>query len=231
MIGMPIIAALFVLLFLALIFGPQLYVRSLLSKHQQERPDIPGTGAELARHLLDMAQLRHVKVELTAAGDHYDPDSETVRLSLPHHDGRSVAAVAVAAHEVGHALQHAHGMGLFHWRTTATRQFMVVERVAQVLFFLIPVVAIITKSPALAALQLGVVVLMLFGRVLIHLMTLPVELDASFKRALPIIEAGGYLAPADLPAAQSVLKAAAWTYVAAALVSLLDVTRLIRILR
>jgi uncharacterized protein len=102
-----------VIVLVALIFVPQWWVKHVLRENQRERDDLGGTGAELARLLLDKAGLGHVKVELTEAGDHYDPTDETVRLSLPHHDGKSIAALSVAAHEVGHALQHAHGDRIF----------------------------------------------------------------------------------------------------------------------
>jgi len=83
----------------------------------------------------------------------------------------------------------------------------------------------------LILLQIGVVVALLGSRVLIHILTLPVEMDASFNRALPILEKGGYLEQRDLPGARSVLRAAAYTYIASALVALLDVARLLRVLR
>ncbi len=220
-----------VLLILALIFLPQLWIQSVLRKHQVERPDLGGTGAELARELLDRADLRHVKVELTDAGDHYDPTDETVRLSLPHHDGKSVAALAVAAHEVSHALQHANGDRVFQLRQSMAPSIMWIERGAQVLFFTIPLLGVLARSPALIALQIALVVLLLGSRLVMHLVTLPVEVDASFRRALPILQAGRYLPEGDLAAARSVLRAAALTYVAAALISLIDVTRLIRVLR
>src|SRR5919107_2355934 len=105
---MPILVALGAILLAAIIFGPQLWVRHALRRHAVERSDFPGTGGELARHLLDLADLRHVKVEL-APGDHYDPVDKAVRLAPGNHDGRSVTAVAVAAHEVSHALQDAEG--------------------------------------------------------------------------------------------------------------------------
>ena len=100
---MPILIALGGLLLLALVFGPQLLVKRVLRQHGADRPDLPGTGAELARHLLDEANLQSVTVEKTDLGDHYDPDAHAVRLLPQHHDGRSVAAVAVAAHEIGRA--------------------------------------------------------------------------------------------------------------------------------
>ena len=94
---MPILLSLAGLLFLALIFGPQLWIRRVMTQHGAERPDLPGTGGELARHLLDEADLRGVKVELTGDGDHYDPDARAVRLTPQHHDGRSVAALTYVA--------------------------------------------------------------------------------------------------------------------------------------
>src|SRR5215831_11195209 len=110
---MPIILGLASLILLAALLGPQWWVRHVLARHGGERSDLPGTGGELARHLLDEAGLRGVKVELTGNGDHYDPVERAVRLLPQHHDGRSVAAVAVAAHEVSHAVQHARGEPAF----------------------------------------------------------------------------------------------------------------------
>src|SRR5882757_11433302 len=106
---MPVLLAVGALLVLAIVFGPQLWIRRVLARHGGERPDFPGTGAELARHLLDAAGLQSVPVEETDKGDHYDPQARAVRLLPRHHDGRSVAAVAIAAHEVSHAVQHARG--------------------------------------------------------------------------------------------------------------------------
>src|SRR5258708_19878168 len=103
---MPILLAAGALLVLAVVFGPQLWIRRVLAQHGGERPDFPGTGAELARHLLDEAGLQAVAVEETDKGDHYDPEARTVRLLPQHHDGRSVAAVGVAAPEGSHPGQH-----------------------------------------------------------------------------------------------------------------------------
>ncbi len=220
-----------VVFLVGLIVLPQWWIRRVLARNQVERPDLGGTGAELARLLLDKAELRHVKVELTEGGDHYDPGDEVVRLSLPHHDGRSVAALAVAAHEVGHALQHAHGDRIFALRGQLAPGIVWFERLAQVIFFSIPLLGAVARSPVLVGLQIALVVALLASRLVVHLVTLPVEMDASFKRALPILEAGRFVPDADLPAARQVLRAAALTYVAAALLSLVDVTRLIRVLR
>jgi Zn-dependent membrane protease YugP len=91
---------------IALIFGPQFWIKWVMEKHGQEQPEFPGTGGELARHLLDRAGLADIRLERIVGGDHYSPEEKVVRLSARNFDGKSVTAVAVAAHEVGHALQH-----------------------------------------------------------------------------------------------------------------------------
>src|SRR4051812_4876673 len=125
---MSVILALAGVLLIALIFGPQLWIRHVLARHGIDRPDLPGTGAELARHLLDAADLQSVSVEQTDKGDHYDPEARAVRLLPQHHDGRSVTAVAVAAHEVSHAVQHARGEPAFARRFGLVRRLVWVER-------------------------------------------------------------------------------------------------------
>jgi Zn-dependent membrane protease YugP len=227
---MPFIAAFAVILLLGLVFGPSLWVKHIFKKHGVERPDLPGTGSELARHLLDEAKLPDVKVETTADGDHYDPGARVVRLSPEHHDGRSIAAVAVAAHEVSHAVQHARGEPAFARRIELVRNLNWVERLATGVILLAPVGFIFLKSPILFAVHaLAAIALMGIG-VVVHFVTLPVEFDASFGKALPVLEQGRYLSNNDMPAARTVLKAAAYTYVAAALATLLNIVRWFRFL-
>jgi Zn-dependent membrane protease YugP len=228
---MPILLAIAGLLFLALLFGPQLWVKRAIARHGVERPDLPGTGAELARHLLDEADLAAVPVELTGDGDHYDPETRAVRLTPAHYDGRSVAAAAVAAHEVSHAVQHARGEKAFARRLALVKNLLWVERAASVIMLATPLVFVAFKSPALAILQVGAGLALLAIRIVVHLTTLPVEFDASFGKALPVLTRGRYLSAGDLPAARSVLTAAAFTYVAAALAALIDVARWVRVLR
>jgi uncharacterized protein len=228
---MPIILAVASLILLAAVFGPQWWVRHVLARHGTDRPDLPGTGGELARHLLDQAGLQTVAVEVTDLGDHYDPEAPAVRLLPQHHDGRSIAAAAVAAHEVSHALQHARAERSFALRFALVKRIAWIDRIAGVVLLLAPVVFVIVKAPILLALQLFAGVLLLAIRVVVHVATLPVEFDASFGKALPTLEQGGYLSRSDLPAARSVLRAAAWTYVAAALATLLDVVRWFKLLR
>lgn len=218
-------------LLLALVFGPTLWIKWVLDRHGRERPDFPGTGGELARHLLDEADLQAVTVETTDAGDHYDPESRAVRLLPQHHDGRSVAAVAIAAHEVSHAVQHARGEKPFLARLMLAKNVIWIDRLATIVLLLAPVVFMVLHIPALFMLQIFGGILLLGIHVVIHLVTLPVEFDASFGKALPVLARGQYLPPDDIPAARHVLTAAAWTYVAAALATLLNVLRWFRVFR
>jgi Zn-dependent membrane protease YugP len=192
---------------------------------------LPGTGAELARHLLDEAGLQAVTVEVTDHGDHYDPEHHAVRLLAQHHDGRSIAAVAVAAHEVSHAVQHARGERAFTLRFDLVKNLGWIDKVAGGIMLFAPIVFIVVKAPILFALQMIAGVLLLAIHVIVHIVTLPVEFDASFGKALPALKRGRYLSASDLPAARSVLQAAAWTYVAAALATLLNIARWFRIFR
>ena len=219
------------ILLIALIFGPQWWVRSAMRRHAGERADIPGTGAELAEHLLARANIDNVGVEVTDSGDHYDPDDRRVRLSPQHFHGRSITAVAIAAHEVSHAIQHARGEPAFTRRMVLVKNLIWVDRLAFVVLLLAPVLFVFVHAPLLVAFQIALSILFLSIHVLVHAATLPVELDASFSKALPILDAGRYLDKSHIPAARTVLRAAAMTYVAAALVTLLNVARLARMIR
>ncbi len=219
------------LIFLGLMFLPQVWVRSAIARHAKPRDDFPGTGGELARHLLDEAGLQSVAVEMTDAGDHYDPRDKTVRLSQANHEGRSISAVAIAAHEVGHAMQDADGYKPLRMRTRYAGVVAKIERFGGMVMLATPLIAVITRAPSIIVLELALGLTILFSTVAFHLITLPVELDASFGRALPILKSGKYLDNKDLPAASHVLKAAAFTYVSVALVSLLNIARWLRILR
>ncbi len=216
---------------LALVFGPSIWAKAVLAHYSADRSDFPGTGGELARHLLDETGLDEVKVEVTDRGDHYDPEARAVRLSRDNHDGRSVTAVAVAAHEVGHALQHRDGDAALMRRTQLVKSTAAFQRIGSIIVFGSAIVGLVVRIPGLMLLGLVAGVLTMAVSVVIHIVTLPVEYDASFRRALPILDQGGYLPPEDMPAARRILRACALTYVAASLASLLNLWRWIRFIR
>ncbi|MER2534823.1 MAG: zinc metallopeptidase [Rhizobiaceae bacterium] len=215
---------------LAIVVLPQLWVRHTIRRHQLDRPDLDGTGGELARHLLNRFDLHHVKVEITDAGDHYDPGAKAVRLTAKHHDGRSLSAVAIAAHEVGHALQDARGDRMLALRQRLVAFARTTDIIAGVFFLASPVLFGLARTPLALIGMIALGIAFLAVRVVVDLVTLPVETDASFRTALPILEHGRYLQPSDMPAVKSVLRAAAFTYLAGALISLVNLGRWIRLL-
>jgi uncharacterized protein len=214
---------------IGLIFGPQIWIRSTMARHAKERADFPGTGGELARHLLDEAGLTTVKVEAIDGGDHYSPVDKAVRLSRSNFSGRSLTAIAVAAHEAAHALQDKDGYAPLRLRQAFVGYGIVIERVGSALLLATPVIFALTRSPLVLAFELVAGLGILASTVVLHVLTLPTEFDASFKRALPVLT--HYVHPEDMKGARQVLRAAAFTYVASALMGLIDVARWIRILR
>lgn len=224
-----------IIVILGLVFAlavlPQMWVRGVLKRHSVERPDFAGTGGEFARHVLDGMKLTNVKVEETTLGDHYDPEAKVVRLSPQHFGGRSLSAIVVAAHEIGHAMQDATGYGPLAARTKMAKQAHNIERVGMVVMLATPLVVLVFKSPYVIILELFLGMIILASTVVMHATTLPVEFDASFRCALPVLKAGNYVGDRDMKAAREILRAAAFTYVAAAAMSLLDVMRWLRLLR
>ncbi|MGK2926758.1 MAG: zinc metallopeptidase [Lysobacterales bacterium] len=215
----------------ALVLGPGFWVKRVLARYSQPADRYGHSGAETARRLLDALDLRDVAVEISESGDHYDPTARAVRLGAANYQGRSLTAVTVAAHEVGHALQHAEGYAPLMWRTRMVQWVAPVEKTGAVLMMLTPVIIGVTRLPMAGMLVLLGGLMTLGSTVVIHLLTLPTEFDASFGRALPLLKKQDVLYPADERHARRLLKAAAMTYVAASLMSLLNVARWIAILR
>lgn len=211
-----------------LIFLPQFWVKRVLHKHSNDRPDFPGTGGEFAQHLIKQQGLE-VKLETTEHGDHYDPISKTVRLSSDNFNGKSLTAVATAAHEVGHAIQHQQGMALLLLRTPLAKFAFYIEKLAQIALLSTPV--FLSFLPIVGKISIMVAVVGMLASTLVHFVTLPVEFNASFSKALPILKNGQYLQTKDYQNARKILLACALTYVSAALASLLNIWRWLRFIR
>lgn len=211
--------------------GPQLWTRRVFAKHSTPRPDYPGTGGELARHLLNRFEMQHITVEPTETGDHYDPVSKTVRLTPAIFDGKSLTAITIAAHEVGHAIQDHLGYQPLTERTKLVKVAQGAEKMGAILMMGIPVAAAVARTPVASVVVMMAGMATMGVATLVHLVTLPVEWDASFRRALPLLRQGNYLSPDDERGARSILTAAALTYVAASLASLLNLWRWIGFLR
>ena len=202
------------------------WAQYILKRHSNPRSDFPGTGGEFARHILDLSELKELPVEVSSVGDHYDPIEKKVRLEEENYKGSSLTAVVVAAHEVGHALQDRDNYKPLRVRTQLAQVGVYGEIVAKTILYSTPVLTYL--SPRLALISIGIFIALMAFRVLLHLITLPVEFDASFNRALPILDAGNFIPKSDLPAARSILTACALTYVAATLFSIIDIIRWFR---
>jgi len=229
---MPIIIILLILLILGILYLPNVWAQRTFKRYATPREDFPGNGAELARHLLDKFEMTHVKVEQTEVGnDHYDPQDKVVRLGVNNYADKSLTAITVAAHEVGHAIQDHRHEAMLAYRVRLVAIANVIQKVGAGILIVLPVIAIITRSPVLGTLFFLAGFASMGVASIVHLITLPVELDASFNKALPMLIKGEYIEKKDHKAARKILKAAAFTYVAASLASLLNLWRWIAILK
>ena len=178
------------------------------------REPAPLTGAAAARHILDSAGAADVGIEPThgTLSDHYDPRTKVLRLSEAVYGARSLAAVGIAAHEAGHALQDAQRYPLMSLRNAAVGVANFGSGLGVMMFIL---------GLAMALKPVAFLGLLLFGgTVFFQLVNLPVEIDASNRAKAALVELG-IVPPAEMPAVNKVLNAAAWTYVAATLQSVL----------
>ncbi len=213
--------------FAVLIIGPGWWVRNVMSRYNTPEDRYEGSGGELARHLLDSHNLHNVAVEEAdqTQGDHYDPVDKVIRLSPGNLNGRSLTAVTVAAHEVGHALQDAGGFRPLRLRTQLVLMTQPVQKLGAGILMAAPLMVVLTRAPTVSLLMVLGGLMSLGATTMVHLVTLPTEFDASFKRALPMLERDKILKPVDLPHARRLLTAAALTYVSASLASLLNIAR------
>ena len=218
------------LLVTAIIFGPSLWVKFVMRRYSTEKPEMPGTGGELAQHLIKRFSLKDVKVEVTELGDHYDPIEKKVRLSKENYESKSLTAIAIAAHEVGHAIQDQQGDKRLAIRTKMVPIIDKVARLSAVIISLSPVIGIITRHPMPFSLLLLLGLSGFIARMMVHAVTLPIEFDASFSKALPLLREGEYISQSNEKAVGHVLRAAALTYVSAALADILNLGRWIVIL-
>ncbi len=217
----------FILLIPALVLGiyAQARVSSAFNRYSQVASRRGLTGAQGARLVLDSAGLSDVGIEVAGSrlSDHYDPRTKTLTLSPPVGNSNSLAALGVAAHEAGHAIQHAEGYVAFRLRSAIVPVANFGSNLGFILFF----IGLIFYRNGLL-MTLGI--LLYSAAVLFTVVTLPVEFNAS-HRAMTLLENRSILANDELAGARKVLSAAALTYVAAALMAILQLLRLILISR
>jgi uncharacterized protein len=190
-------------------------VKSTFREYSQIASRSGLSGAEAARALIRVRGVRGARVEETSGflSDHYDPTERVLRLSPDVYHGRSLSALGVAAHEAGHAIQHAQGYWPLRFRSLIVKP----ANIGSQLGLVVSVVGFMAQSAGMV--WLGVILFSAF--VIFTLVTLPVEFDAS-RRAVAALREVGIVTPAEAPGAAKVLNAAALTYVAAAVTAILQ---------
>jgi len=212
-------------------FLPQLWVRYVMHRYHKPIEGMPGTGGELAQHLIERFELNGVSVERGGPNEnYYSPADKRVCLSPDNYDGKSITAVAVAAHEVGHAIQFHREESISKLRGKYLPTAAMLGRVGVYMLWALPIVGVVFKAPVAIAAFIGLSLLLQLAGAAMYLIVLPEEFDASFGKALPILEEGEYLPTHMLPKARKVLKAAALTYCAAALANVVNIGRWFMIL-
>jgi len=207
-----------------------LWVRSSYSKFSKQRSASGLTGAQTARMILDRNGLTNVKVEPVAGQltDHYDPRSKVIRLSEDNYRGNSIAGVSVAAHEVGHAIQDAGGYLPMRLRAGIFPVVNFSSQIWPMAFIMAFFVGGATSQ--MGALLINIAIVLFMGVLAFHVVTLPVEINAS-TRAYGLLTRYGILSGTEAAGTRRVLTAAAFTYIAAALTAVLTFLYLLAVSR
>lgn len=222
---------LILVLIIGMLWGPQLWVKFILKRYNSERKEFPGTGKDYAEFVLTQFHIEDVKVVSENIQNYYDPLKKEINLSVDYYDRQSLTAIVVAAHEAGHAIQDDVDYQPLKMRTRIMLMTHVAEKLGAMILFAMPVITAISKSPAVALLMVIAGLLTIGSSIVVSAVTLPVEFNASFQRAMPVLKTSVYLNDKDLQAANQILKACALTYVANALASLLNVWRWMQFIR
>lgn len=210
---------------LILTLWAQAKVKSAFGKYSKVRSRSGATGAQVARSILDGYGLQSVGIEPTRGQltDHYDPRAGVLRLSEGVYGSPSIAALGIAAHEAGHAVQHSVRYPALVLRTAVAPAAATGSQLG-IWLFMIGLFVSYAYHGMTWLMDAGII---LFGvAVVFTIITLPVEFNAS-SRAIAVLERGGYLTSDEIPQAKKVLDAAAWTYVAAAATAVLSLLRLL----
>lgn len=217
---------------IALIFGPQIWAKHVFKKYAMDIGAFPGTGRQFAEHLIKRLKLDDVYIEEGEANEnYYDPEIKLIKLSPDNSNGKSLTAITVAAHEIGHAIQHKMNYRPLILRSYLAKFSWLAEKTAAVLLVASPFISLLTYLPAISIFIFICGLSLLLLPVLVHLITLPVEWDASFKRALPVLIVGEYIPESAIPSVKQILTAATLTYLAGSLASVLNFYRWIAFLR
>ena len=209
----------FYILPLIILFLPNIWVNYILKNNNRVLSDMPFTGNQLGKKILKEQQIYDVTIEPIKQLDHYNPIKKKIHIGEDKLNKKSITSIAVVAHEIGHAIQDKENYKPLIMRQKLIEKTMIFQRLGSFLLIIgLPSIFAFTKSPLITFIAAMIIMGCLSTNVLIHLITLPVEFDASFKRALPILQK--YVPKENMKQCRSVLRAAAFTYLAQSIVSI-----------
>ena len=209
---------LYILPFLIL-FIPNIWVNYVLKKNNKTLPNMPFTGIEFGKKILAEEKIDNVTIEPIRQLDHYNPEEKKIHIGKDKLNKKSITSITVVTHEIGHAIQDKENYKPLILRQKLIKKTMIFQRVGSFLLIVgLPSIFTFTKNPFITFLAAIIIMGCLSTNVLIHIITLPVEFDASFKRALPILKK--YVPKENMQQCRSVLKAAAITYLAQSIISI-----------
>ena len=209
---------------MAMVFLPQMWVKNTVARFSEVRTTKGMRGRDVAQSILSENGLNNVSIEMVEGelSDHYDPTARAVRLSSDVYNGNSISSVAVAAHECGHALQHAKGYYPVIVRSSMVPMVNFGSSLGPMLIMGSMMLGAFSHAAPSLALTIAWAGVILYGlAVAFHFVTLPVELNAS-GRALKVLETHNYLTRDEMSGAKKVLTAAAFTYIATAMYALMQ---------
>lgn len=200
----------FVLFFLITII-PVIWINNVFKMNDKILPNMPFDGHEFGDQLIKEFKLKDVRLEKTLIGDHYDLEQKKVRVREERLKRKSLTSISIVCHEIGHAIQHAEGYSPLFTRTKLVKNTQWINKISALIIYTgLPVIFATGSLPLIKLCVIIVLLSMLIGLV-IHLITLEVELDASFNKAFPIIKEK--IPEVYHDACYTVLRAAAFTYV------------------
>ena len=202
-----------------ILFLPNIWVNYILKNNNRVLSDMPFTGNQLGKKILEEQKIYNVSIESIKQLDHYNPIKKKIHIGEDKLNKKSITSIAVVAHEIGHAIQDKENYKPLIIRQKLIEKTMIFQRLGSFLLIIgLPSIFTFTKSPLITFVAAMIIMGCLSTNVLIHLITLPVEFDASFKRALPILQK--YVPKENMKQCRSVLRAAAFTYLAQSIVSI-----------
>jgi len=208
------------ILFFLISFIPVIWVNYVFKKNDTILPNMPFNGYEFGEQIIEELKLKNVRIEKTLIGDHYDLIEKKVKVHEDRFTRKSLTSISVICHEIGHAIQHKEEYGPLVRRTSLVERTQWISKFGGVILYSGLPLILATGSFGLIKVCLLLVLISVLLGVFIHLITLDVEVDASFNRAMPILEEK---IPTEYHSqCKNVLQAAAYTYVIGALTSFLS---------